>query len=150
MSMPNIPDITPDIDLKREDVINLLLTSIALEEIGISHLLNAEGEKMQKAIKMATCFEDLINANKSTEKMIRTLIKKEMLLQFKLEDVLEIPEHHHPPHHKPHHKPHHPPHHKPHHPPHHKPHKHHDEKGYDKHDEKCEDNHDKKHEKKHD
>jgi hypothetical protein len=47
MSMPNIPDITPDIDLKREDVINLLLTSIALEEIGISHILNAEGEKLQ-------------------------------------------------------------------------------------------------------
>lgn len=126
MSMPNVPNITPNIDLKREDVINLLLASIALEEIGLSHLLNAEGEKLQKAIELATCFEDLLNANKSVEKMLRTIIKKEMLLQFKLEDVLEIPEHeHHPPHH-PHEKPHHPPHHrthdKPHHPPHHRTH----------------------------
>lgn len=95
MSMPNIPDISPDIDLKREDVINLLLASIALEEIGLSHLLNAEGEKLQKAIELATCFEDLLYANNSVEKMLRTIIKKEMLLQFKLEDVMEIPEHRH-------------------------------------------------------
>ncbi|WP_442597921.1 hypothetical protein [Neobacillus sp. D3-1R] len=100
MSMPNIPDITPDINLKREDVINLLLTSIALEEIGLAHLINAEGEKLQKAIEVANCFEDLLYANRSVEKMLRTIIKKEMLLQFKLEDVMEIPpdEHHH--HHK--------------------------------------------------
>lgn len=100
MSMPNIPDITPKIDLKREDVINLLLTSIALEEIGLSHLINAEGEKLQKSIELAKCFGDLLNANKSVEKMLRTIIKKEMLLQFKLEEILEIPEYDHKPHYK--------------------------------------------------
>ncbi|WP_064094028.1 hypothetical protein [Rossellomorea aquimaris] len=91
MSMPNIPNIKPDIDLKREDVISLLLASIALEEIGLSHLLNAEGEKLQKSISLANCSDDLLNANKSVERMLRTIIKKEMLLQFKLEDVVEIP-----------------------------------------------------------
>ncbi|UTW69086.1 hypothetical protein KHA80_18360 [Anaerobacillus sp. HL2] len=48
MSLPNIPNIKPDIDLDRDDVINLLIASIALEEIGLSHILNAEGEKLQR------------------------------------------------------------------------------------------------------
>lgn len=91
MSMPNIPDISPEINLCRNDVINLLLASIALEEIGLSHIINAEGEKLQKAAKHASCIDELILANKSVEKTLRTIIKKEMLLQFKLEDVLEIP-----------------------------------------------------------
>lgn len=47
MSLPNIPNITPKISLERCDTINLLLSSIALEEIGLSHILNAEGEKLQ-------------------------------------------------------------------------------------------------------
>jgi hypothetical protein len=99
LSLPNIPDITPEIKLKREDVINLLLASIAMEEIGLSHILNAEGEKLQKAICEAECVDELLAANKSVERMLRSIIKKEMLLQFKLENVLEIPDHHHHHHH---------------------------------------------------
>lgn len=100
MSIPNIPDIKPHIDLKREDVINLLLSSIALEEIGLSHLINAEGEKLQKSIELAKCFGDLLIANKSVDKLLRTIIKKEMLLQIKLEEILEIPDHDHKSQHK--------------------------------------------------
>ncbi|MCD8500378.1 MAG: hypothetical protein LRY71_00190 [Bacillaceae bacterium] len=92
MSMPNIPDIKPDIRLEREEVINLLLASIALEEIGLSHILNAEGEKLQKGIEKADCIEDLLEINKSVEKAVAFgYKKKKMLLQFKLEDALEIP-----------------------------------------------------------
>jgi hypothetical protein len=83
MSMPNIPDIHPEIKLKRQDVINLLLASIALEELGLAHLINAEGEKIQKVIEHASCMNDLLEANKSVERMLKTIIKKEMLLQFK-------------------------------------------------------------------
>lgn len=91
MSMPNIPDISPKIDLKREDIINLLLASIALEEIGLAHIINAEGEKLQKFICEAEGTKDLLEANRSVERTLRTVIKKEMLLQFKLEDTLLIP-----------------------------------------------------------
>lgn len=34
MSQPNIPDITPSISVTRDDAINLLLLSIAMEELG--------------------------------------------------------------------------------------------------------------------
>jgi len=42
MSFPNIPDINPDIDITLEDSINLLLMSVALEEISLSELISAE------------------------------------------------------------------------------------------------------------
>lgn len=95
MSFPNIPNVKPEIKLDRHEIINLLLSSIAFEELGLAHLINAEGEKMQRLLKDKDCDEEeLIEANKSVVKMLRTVIKKEMLLQFKLEDVLEIPDHH--------------------------------------------------------
>ncbi len=92
MSFPNIPDVTPKINLDRKDVINLTLASIAFEELGLAHIINAEGEKIQEGIDLAKTNDDLKEINRSVEKTLRSVIKKEMLLQFKLEDTLEIPE----------------------------------------------------------
>ncbi|MGN0351745.1 MAG: hypothetical protein ACI4ES_08835 [Roseburia sp.] len=47
-----------------------LLQSIALEETAISHILDAEGEKLQKAISISCEQKDLIEINKSVEDMI--------------------------------------------------------------------------------
>jgi len=93
MSMPNIPDINPDIKLARTDVINLLLASIGLEEISLSHILNAEAEKIKSAVDDCCCVHDLLALNESVESMVRTIVQKEMVLLFKLESVLKIPEH---------------------------------------------------------
>ena len=45
MSMPSFVDYVPPIG--REDAINQIIASIALEELALSHILNAEGEKIQ-------------------------------------------------------------------------------------------------------
>lgn len=58
MSLPNIPDIDPLISLNRCDAINLLLSSIAMEEIGLSHILNAEGEKLQRFLRQKSIHTD--------------------------------------------------------------------------------------------
>ena len=47
MSMPTLPTIE---NVGRENAINLILASIAMEELSLSHILNAEGEKIQFAL----------------------------------------------------------------------------------------------------
>jgi hypothetical protein len=88
--MPNIPNITPTINVSREQVINVLLASIALEEIGMAHILNAEGEKLQEIISKHPCLDDLLKIDKSVQTTLKDLIKKEILLEFKFENVLEL------------------------------------------------------------
>ena len=92
MSMPNIPDIMPKITITREETINLLLASVALEEIGLAHIINAEGEKIQAVVKDGKCvsLEDLIAIDKSVQTTLRDIIKKEILLEFKFENILEL------------------------------------------------------------
>lgn len=93
MSMPNIPNITPVISLDRCETIDLLLSSIALEEIGLSHILNAEGEKLQAFLNKSNhCLKDYLRINDSVNQTLRTIVKSQMLLQFKLEDVAALDE----------------------------------------------------------
>jgi hypothetical protein len=90
MGMPEVPDIKPRIDVKKEDVINLLLLSIALEEISLAHIINAEAEKLQEVLDKNCKLDDLLEVNEAVTKALRTVIKKEILLQFKFENVLEL------------------------------------------------------------
>lgn len=97
MSFPNIPNITPTISINRTDVINLLLASIALEELGLAHIINAEAEKLQFVIgtlggaHVTPSVADLIAIDQSVQTTLKEVIKKEMLLEFKLEEVTHIP-----------------------------------------------------------
>ena len=99
MSFPNIPDINADINIDRADVVNSLLASIAFEELGLAHVINAEAEKIQFVIgtlpgqtpSEPLTINNLLNINKSVDQILRTVIKNQMLLQFKLEDLLEMP-----------------------------------------------------------
>ncbi|TCP64129.1 hypothetical protein [Baia soyae] len=98
MSQANIPNITPAITISREDVITLLLSSIALEELGLSHILNAEGEKLQYVLgtlegvttPFTATLDELLAINNSVRQTISTLKKKEWILQEKLENVLRM------------------------------------------------------------
>lgn len=95
MSLPNIPDITPEISLNRCEAINLLLSSIALEEVGLSHFLNAEGEKLQKILNKHECdMKDLIKINRSVNQTLKAILNSQLILLLKLENVLEITQQH--------------------------------------------------------
>ena len=94
MSMPNIPDITPKINITFEDSVNLLLHSIAEEEISLSKLIDAEKDKIlfvshkYKNNEADIC--DLLSVNDSVDKTITDIIKLQMLLQFKLDSVKNL------------------------------------------------------------
>ncbi len=86
-----IPNITPTISLKRCDSMNLLLSSIALEEIGLSNILNAEGKKMEHFLQTdPVCINDYLTLNESINRTLRTIVKSQVLLGLKLEEVAEI------------------------------------------------------------
>ena len=97
MSQSNIPNITPTISITRDDAINLLLSSIALEELGLSHIINAEGEKLQYVLGTLpgltgppASISDILTINASVRDTIRELTKKEWLLLSKLDSVLSL------------------------------------------------------------
>ncbi|HEX9061045.1 MAG TPA: hypothetical protein VF941_12770 [Clostridia bacterium] len=97
MSLPSIPNITPTISVNRTDVVNLLLASIALEEIGLAHIVNAEAEKIQfvlgtlNGVHVTPTVADLIAIDETVQTTLKDVIKKEMLLEFKLDEVMHIP-----------------------------------------------------------
>ena len=98
MSMQFVPDVKPEIDMDRDKSIDLLLASIAFTELGLAHIIRAEAEKIQSVLKMhhgsgseeKPTIEELLKINKSVERMLRKVIKKEILLEFQLEDILEL------------------------------------------------------------
>lgn len=95
MSQANIPNITPTITISRTDVINLLLASIALEELGLAHIINAEAEKIQYALgtlpglSPAATLGEILAVNDSVQDMLDLVIKKELLLESKLKQVIK-------------------------------------------------------------
>lgn len=62
-----------------------LLQSIALEETAISHILNAEGEKLQKAISISCTLKELLDINESIGNTIDKITSLELVLKSKLD-----------------------------------------------------------------
>lgn len=75
---------------ERQKVLHLLLRSIAMEEIGLSRILHAEGDKIQEVIAARPSIDDLLRLNYSLDRTLRNTIKSQMLLHYKLEDMLEL------------------------------------------------------------
>ena len=79
-----MPVITPSITT-RSQAITDIIESVALEETALSHILNAEGEKIQKMVAMDDVTpEVLLATNKSVESMVNAVSRLEMILQSKL------------------------------------------------------------------
>ncbi|MDP4099420.1 hypothetical protein OIN60_22140 [Paenibacillus sp. P96] len=95
MSQASIPNITPTITVRREDAINLVLISIGMEELGLSHIINAEAEKLQYVLgtlpglppSFKPTFADLMTINCSIRETLQEVYKKEFALANKL-DIL--------------------------------------------------------------
>lgn len=81
----SMPVITPG-TITREDSIGDIIESIAMEETSISHILNAESEKIQAIIDMPDVTpEQLLAVNKSVKNTVDTVIRLEFALKSKLE-----------------------------------------------------------------
>lgn len=95
MSQANIPNISPNITITREDAINLILSSVAMEELGLSHILNAEGEKLQYVLGTLpgltgppATISDILAVNDSVRRTLDSTTRNQMFLQSKMESAL--------------------------------------------------------------
>lgn len=94
MSMPQIPEelYRPT----RHEVVIDLLKSIAMEETAISHILNAEAEKIQafvgKELDFPGCSSghEIMRFNSQVFKVIDVLVMKEWLLLRKMENIMDF------------------------------------------------------------
>ena len=93
MSLPEFPTITPA--LSREDAINQIISSIAMEELGLSHIINAEGEKLQYILGTLpgvtgpeATIEDVLKVNESVRSVLQGATESQTLLRSKLQQAL--------------------------------------------------------------
>lgn len=83
----SVPVITPS-TTTREQAITDIIESVALEETALSHILNAEGEKIQKMVAMPDITPEMLLAtNKSVESMVNAVSRLEMILHSKLHSL---------------------------------------------------------------
>lgn len=93
MSMPKIPDIEPKITLTRTQVIDMMLASVATEGMGLSHILNAQSEKILRFVNdERTGVQDILQLNYSLDKVLRSVISSQFLIQLRLGDILQLEE----------------------------------------------------------
>lgn len=79
-----MPIITPS-QTSRCQAVSDIIQSVALEQAALSHILNAEGEKLQKILKDdRICTETLLKTNKSIQSMVQSITMLEVVLQSKL------------------------------------------------------------------
>ena len=98
MSMPKFPDL-PNLDL--ESSIAQVISSIAMEELALSHIINAEGEKIQYVLgtlhenqsptdnlPAPHSIDDILKINESVKDMLSTVSMNQMFLFAKLSAAL--------------------------------------------------------------
>lgn len=103
MSLPKVPDMNPNVTVDKSDALNLLLFSIGMEEIGLSHVINAEGEKIQYILgtlvdadgnpiapPTPATVEEVLSVNTSVNGTLKNVLRNQLMLQLKLEDVMEM------------------------------------------------------------
>lgn len=95
MSLPTFPQIDPP--LNREGSLNEIISSIAAEELSLSHILNAEGEKLQYVLGTlpglgeAAAFEEVMKVNQSVQDTLSSIMEQQMLLTAKLNAAINAP-----------------------------------------------------------
>ena len=94
MSMPSFPPCGAD--MTKDEALTMIIASIAMEELALSHIVNAEGEKLQYILgtlpggqKVCASPQEVLAVNKSVTEVLNTVMQSQMLLKGKMEKALE-------------------------------------------------------------
>lgn len=94
MSMPSFPPCGAN--MTKDEALTMIIASIAMEELALSHIVNAEGEKLQYLLgtlpgRPGPCAtpQEILAVNRSVNELLNTVMQSQMLLKGKLEKALE-------------------------------------------------------------
>ena len=96
MSLPVFPELPEGFTF--ESSIFQILTSIAMEEIGLSHIINAEGEKLQYILGTLPgvpapvpppTMDQVLEVNDSIQEVLQSISFSHMFLNAKMADALK-------------------------------------------------------------
>ena len=88
--MPSFPP--HGADITREEALTMIIACIAMEELSLSHILNAGGEHLQFVLGTltGTNLRDILAAHKSITSLVEAVTENQLLLKKKLDQVLEF------------------------------------------------------------
>ena len=82
--------------MTKDEALTMIIASIAMEELALSHIVNAEGEKLQYILgtlpggcKPCADTPEILAVNKSIKELLNTVMQNQLLLKGKLETALE-------------------------------------------------------------
>ena len=89
MSTPeNTPSITP-----QSQAIANLIESLATQHASLAKLIDNEGSKIQAVLDMGCCtVDEILSVNQSVSDTLNKVIKLEMVLDLKLEEIRKLSE----------------------------------------------------------
>lgn len=80
-----------------DEIFRLLLAAIAAKEISLADLISAEANKVNAVLGLLPgqavanpSIDELERIDRAVERVLRTIIKDEMILEFQLEDILDF------------------------------------------------------------
>ena len=86
--------------MTKDEALTMIIASIAMEELALSHIVNAEGEKLQYILgtlpgghRSCASPQEILAVNKSVKGLLDTVTQNQMLLKGKLEMALEAGNH---------------------------------------------------------
>ena len=90
MSMPSFPK--NGADMTREEALTMIIACIAMEELALSHILNAGGEHLQFVLGAlpGMSSQDVLAVHKSIAALVESVTHNQLLLKNKLDHILEF------------------------------------------------------------
>jgi hypothetical protein len=93
MSLPDSPEMKPGQSITKRESLALLLTSVAMNEISLSHIISAEADAIQAFVKSRPeelSYMSVIRINNTASRLLEEVSNGQWLSLSKLDRILRL------------------------------------------------------------